>query len=95
MFIPVSVVATDLCSEAVPIQLLEIRGNNFFSCVFLALLLLSSCGKTCGCLLCYLCCWMLESCSVQLLSVLPPWHHGLSLVKVSSLENLLWKQRVH
>lgn len=42
MFIPVSTVVTDLCSEAIPIQLLEIRGNKFFPYVFLALLLLLS-----------------------------------------------------
>lgn len=33
-----------------------------------------------------------ELCSVDLLSVLPSRHQGLSLLKVSSLENLLWQQ---
>ena len=33
-----------------------------------------------------------ESCYMQLLSVLLSRHHGVSVLKVSSLENLLWQQ---
>lgn len=39
--LPVSIVVTDLCPEAIPIQLLELRGNIFSSYAFLTLLLLS------------------------------------------------------
>lgn len=85
MFVPVGIVVTALSSEAIPIQLLEIRGKKFFFSCFPSTVY----GKTCGCLLCSPDWWVFELFSVQLLSVLPSRHHGVSLLKVSSVESLL------